>query len=144
MAVEITQALEWDLKDYYLLNNVLGWDDAAERVRRSGEVDELPVPRLVIIAGEPKRYSGMDGTARIPVRFEFATSKDRGTLEQHVAQASLLEGWLRELRSKRGAEIAGFTRCFLHDVLISFSVTADKEREAITALKADMVITQCA
>lgn len=145
MSIEtIPDSLASDLRDYFLAEipeELVALD--AGRVRLKFEPDNIPVPRLVILPGEPRRIPQMDGTARISVAIELVNASDKVDPDTHRKQAGALAEWLRELRGKRRDDPAPLTRCHLHDILIQHPVDRIRadQREQATVIRGEFIVT---
>ncbi|MEO5712165.1 MAG: hypothetical protein ABIT37_01645 [Luteolibacter sp.] len=140
----IPDALAADLRDYFLSAQPDGVAIPAGSCRFRHEVTELPSPRLVFLAGDPKFVLRQDTTAMVPITLEYISSMDRVTPDEHRTTAGLIDGWMRAIRAaKRRNAIA--TRTYLHEIVIRQPVTSirKEEREEVTTLRADITVTLC-
>lgn len=138
----IPEAIAADLQDLFNAAPPAGASIPAARVRVKNEMGDLPSPRLVILAGEPRAVPKMNGTARVPVVIEYITNKNAVQEQQHAAASGALDAWFRSLAtSKRRSVIV--SRVHLHDLIPSQAVTTMRESEQVTLLRADLVVTLC-
>lgn len=137
MTSTIPDSLAQDLRDH-----ILATLEFPPAVRLHLETSEPPSPRIVILTGEPKTYSGMSGTARVPVEIQYISSLDRTEPDAHRIAAGKLDTLLRTLRtSLRHQNLA--SRVYLHDAFPSAPSSAIRaeDREQVTSFKADYVVT---
>lgn len=138
----IPDALAADLRDLFAEAQPITPEIPETALRLKFATGEPPVPRLVFLAGDPKRISGQDATARVPFTIELYHSPDRTTPETHRAIAGKIDGWLRELRiDKRRAVI--HSRTWLHDLYVLHPQFAfgDDNRELVARMRGEAVVT---
>lgn len=138
----IPDALAADLRDYFLAYPPAGVSLSADQVRFKHAEGEPPSPRLAILYGDPRAVPKMDGTANVPVALEYITSMDRVTPAEHQAIAGKIDEWFRGIRGARRRLVLR-TRVYLHDVVLQqpSSSIAKEEREQITTIRGDMMVT---
>jgi hypothetical protein len=143
METSIPDALEADLRDYFLAAQpgALALPEGSVRVK----IDTAAIvsPRLVFQAGEPKPRNGMDGTARIPIEIEYVTSLDAvSETDDHRETAAIIDAWLRSIRSVKRRDVVA-TRIYLHDIYTLHPVTSIRaaEREQSTKIRGEVLCT---
>lgn len=139
--LSIPDALAADLRELFLDDQPLSPELPDGSIRLKFETDELPSPRLVITAGDPRRIEGMDATARVPFSLLLVHSLDGVSPDVHRAQAGRIEAWLREIRVSHRRAVLG-SRVYLHDLFTLHPTFGfGEDREQIATLRGEAVVT---
>lgn len=144
MSDTLPDALASDLRTYWLSAPPTGTEAIlGTAVRLKNELEKLPVPRLVILYQDPKRFPSMPGTARVPLSMDLITSLDATSPEAHKALAGLVNVWWQSIRNHRGQNPGIFEKTFIHDwlVLPPMEGTRNEDREQVTTFRVEAIAT---
>lgn len=136
----IPDALAEDLRDYLLASMPAGLSLPEGAVRRQVETTEPPVPRLVILCGNPRRQPRMDATSFVAVSLEYVSSIDQTSRADHEAAAGRLDAWWRGLRAAKRRDVIA-SRIYLHEQLAQQPLMSIRDREYVTALRGDLMVS---
>ena len=142
--MNLPDLLVTNLRAYFLTAVPAGLEALAESVRLKDEVTEVPCPRLIIRAGDPKRMVNMPKTSRVPITIELVSSKDADAApDAHRALSGLLDAWVLSLLSHRRENPGVLTDLFLHDWLIMQPIDTDHDerREQSTQYRVEAIVT---
>jgi hypothetical protein len=105
------------------------------------ETADLVTPRIVFLAGDPKRISGQDATARVPFEIQLIQHMDRTQPDAHRIAAGKIDAWLREIRISKRREVIS-SRVWMHDLYNNHPVfSIQNEREQVATLRAETIVT---